>query len=130
MNKLTEYILKRIITSEVKQGCLQDKCISKLYSLIREAVEKEYREDTEYMLDMYYEELFSKSLHTKKTYLTYGDYDSFHQKIDHTTKEFITKLKEIAKKHSYENSNAFMCGFIEAIIYIKSIIRNQKNLLP
>ena len=45
MNKFEQWIIKRIIRQEVRQGPEHPERITRLYSMIREACEQEFRED-------------------------------------------------------------------------------------
>lgn len=58
MTKFERWYLKRIIAREVVQGPLHAKNIQNLYSMIREACEKEFYEDNIPTMDFFLLELF------------------------------------------------------------------------
>lgn len=62
MSIFEKWIVRRIFKQQVAQGYDHNKRITKLYIMIREAVEKEFDEDNKPTRDAYLTELFEKSL--------------------------------------------------------------------
>lgn len=62
MNKFEEYLMKRIIEREVRQGPEHQKNIIELYKMIRVACESEFYEDNTVTMNSNLTEWFEKSL--------------------------------------------------------------------
>lgn len=62
MNKFEKWIIRRIFSQQVVQGFEHSARITELYTMVREAVEKEFYEDNKPTRDAYLTELFEKSL--------------------------------------------------------------------
>jgi hypothetical protein len=61
MNKLDQFLLKRIVKKQL-QGGDQRRKISNLYNIIKEVIVKEYPEDNIYSLESYLLERFQDAL--------------------------------------------------------------------
>ena len=62
MNKFEEWMMKRIIRREVRQGFDHPQKIIGLYKMIRVACENEFYEDNTVTMNSYLTEWFEKSL--------------------------------------------------------------------
>lgn len=62
MNKFENWIIRRIFARHVTQGYDHGKRITELYTMIREAAEKEFYEDNKTTRDLYLTEWFRASL--------------------------------------------------------------------
>jgi len=62
MNKFEEWMMKRIIKREVRQGYDHRKNITNLYKMVRVACEHEFTEDNTVTLNSYLTEWFEDSL--------------------------------------------------------------------
>jgi hypothetical protein len=62
MNKFEEWIVKRIIRREVRQGWDHQRNITNLYKMIRVACESEFYEDNTVTMNSNLTEWFEKSL--------------------------------------------------------------------